>query len=79
MAKNGFKVMDSDMHVMEPTDLWQKYTDSNFRDRAPKGFTRWHGDTRIELEGFLLPDPRNDWTQGKQAEQEDIYRDSFEG
>ena len=22
MAKDGFKVFDSDMHVMEPPDLW---------------------------------------------------------
>ena len=25
MAKAGFKVFDSDMHVMEPADLWQRY------------------------------------------------------
>ena len=27
MAKNGFKVMDSDMHVQEPFDLWLNYID----------------------------------------------------
>ena len=31
MAKNGFKAMDSDMHVMEPCDLWQKYIDQKYR------------------------------------------------
>lgn len=25
MAKNGFKVLDSDMHIIEPPDLWQRY------------------------------------------------------
>jgi hypothetical protein len=25
MAKNGFKVFDSDMHIVEPPDLWQLY------------------------------------------------------
>lgn len=25
MAKNGFRVIDSDMHVVEPPDLWQRY------------------------------------------------------
>ena len=37
MAKNGFKAMDSDMHVMEPCDLWQRYIDPSFADRAPIG------------------------------------------
>jgi len=37
MAKNGFKAMDSDMHVFEPADLWQRYIDRKYLDRAPKG------------------------------------------
>ena len=39
MAKNGFKVFDSDMHIMEPPDLWQRYIDPEFRDQAPRGRT----------------------------------------
>ena len=39
MAKQGFKVMDSDMHIMEPSDLWQRYIDPEFRDQAPVGLT----------------------------------------
>ncbi len=39
MAKHGFKVMDSDMHIMEPPDLWQRYIAPEFRDRAPIGLT----------------------------------------
>ena len=58
MAKAGFKVLDSDMHVMEPPDLWQRYIDPAFRDRAPvfkgdplnRGFVnRWH------VEGKVFP------------------------
>ena len=37
MAKNGFKVLDSDMHIVEPADLWQQYIDEEFKDRAPRG------------------------------------------
>ncbi len=37
--KNGFKVMDSDMHIIEPPDLWQRYIDPAFKDRAPRGNT----------------------------------------
>ena len=36
MANQGFKVMDSDMHVMEPPDLWERYIDPAFEKRAPK-------------------------------------------
>jgi len=39
MTKLGFRVLDSDMHVMEPPDLWQRYTDAEFRERAPRGAT----------------------------------------
>ncbi len=37
MAKNGFKIIDSDMHVMEPPDLWERYIDKKFKARAPRG------------------------------------------
>jgi hypothetical protein len=36
MAKAGFRVMDSDIHVIEPRDLWQRYIEPDFRDRAPR-------------------------------------------
>lgn len=37
MAKNGFKIFDSDMHIMEPPDLWERYIDPEFRPKAPRG------------------------------------------
>src|SRR5487761_201653 len=64
MAKQGFKVLDSDMHIMEPPDLWQRYIDPAFREQAPRGrmdsvgdLTLLHPDGRLwgradELEGF---------------------------
>src|SRR4029453_14027814 len=39
MAKDGFKVFDSDMHIMEPPDLWERYIDAEFRSQAPRGRT----------------------------------------
>jgi uncharacterized protein len=39
MAKNGFKIFDSDMHIMEPPDLWERYIDPEFRNLAPHGTT----------------------------------------
>jgi predicted TIM-barrel fold metal-dependent hydrolase len=41
MAKNGFRILDSDMHVMEPVDLWLEYTDPKYKDQAPRGLERW--------------------------------------
>jgi predicted TIM-barrel fold metal-dependent hydrolase len=35
MAKNGFRVLDSDLHLMEPPDLYERYLDPKFRHRAP--------------------------------------------
>ncbi len=37
MAKNGFLIFDSDMHIMEPPDLWERYIDPEFRSIAPRG------------------------------------------
>ena len=37
--KHGCKVMDSDMHIIEPPDLWQRYIDAEFKDQAPRGTT----------------------------------------
>lgn len=34
--KNGFKIMDSDMHLREPADLWEKYLEAEWRDQGPK-------------------------------------------
>ena len=33
--KNGFRVMDSDLHTMEPDGLWDRYLDPPFKKFAP--------------------------------------------
>jgi predicted TIM-barrel fold metal-dependent hydrolase len=57
MAKNGFKAMDSDMHVLEPCDLWQRYIDPKFANRAPVGLSRHKRDLGIQVEGKVMPRP----------------------
>ena len=48
MAKNGFKVLDSDMHVFEPHDLYLKHMDPRWGDRIPRGEPRKrHGQIRF--------------------------------
>ena len=39
MAKHGFSILDSDMHIMEPPDLWERYIDAEFKSAAPRGKT----------------------------------------
>ena len=39
MAKNGFLIFDSDMHIMEPADLCQRYIDDRYKSAAPIGIT----------------------------------------
>ncbi len=34
--KNGFHIMDSDFHMMEPHDLWDRYLDDQFKAHAPR-------------------------------------------
>src|SRR5581483_242570 len=34
--KNGFGIMDSDLHVMEPPDLYVRYVEPAYRERAPR-------------------------------------------
>ena len=38
MAKNGITVMDSDIYIIEPPDLRERYKDSKVCDRTPKGW-----------------------------------------
>ena len=37
--KHGFRVMDSDLHTMEPDGLWERYLEEPFKKFAPR-FTR---------------------------------------
>ena len=46
-----FKVLDSDIHIIEPADLWQRYIDAEFRDQAPYGLTEDAGDLRLAFDG----------------------------
>ena len=55
MAKAGFRVLDSDIHIIEPPDLWDRYIDAPFKGQAPRGFAEWVLDLRIEIDDKLMP------------------------
>jgi len=56
MARNGFRVLDSDIHIVEPPDLWERYIDAPFKHQAPRGFAEHVLDLRLEIQGKRLPD-----------------------
>jgi predicted TIM-barrel fold metal-dependent hydrolase len=67
MARNGFKILDSDMHIMEPPELWQRYIEKKYQGRAPLGVTS--GNVR-DLR-MAHPDGRewgNQTTEGNRAD-----------
>jgi hypothetical protein len=36
LMSRAYNVIDADGHILEPRDLWAKYMDPKFRDRAPR-------------------------------------------
>ena len=54
MAYNGFKVFDSDMHVLEPWDLWLNYIDPKYKDRAPVGTNEFLSDLHLVHDGAVI-------------------------
>ena len=70
MAKNGFKLIDAEMHVMEPIDLWQRYIDPEFRARAPRRLDERRWDIRTIVEGEVMASmPGGDWPAMTDAEE----------
>jgi predicted TIM-barrel fold metal-dependent hydrolase len=70
MAKNGFRLIDAEMHVMEPADLWQRYIDPEFKDRAPRRLEERKWDIRTLVEGEVMAQiPGGDWPALSNAEE----------
>ena len=50
MARNGFRIFDSDMHVFEPHDLYLGRMDPKWGDRIPRGEPRTrHGQVKFRF------------------------------
>jgi predicted TIM-barrel fold metal-dependent hydrolase len=65
--KNGFKALDSDMHVYDPPDLYLKYMDENWGDRIPRGeWPKGHGRVEFRLgDGTVLRERTERIEQGE--------------
>ena len=60
MAKQGLMVLDSDLHLMEPPDMYERFLGAEFRHRAPKARRQLPGHFAWwELEGRRIPP----WTE----------------
>ena len=53
-TKEGWLVADSDMHVMEPADLWQRYIDPAWAHAAPVGLNEIERDMRVRVKNAVL-------------------------
>ncbi|MBV9374105.1 MAG: amidohydrolase family protein, partial [Alphaproteobacteria bacterium] len=54
----AYNVIDADGHILEPLDLWDKYIDPQFRDRAPKVAKGENGKERLVIEEHAVGDNR---------------------
>lgn len=54
MAHDGYKVLDSDLHVLEPADLWLRYIEPRYRDQAPVGTNEYVPDMNLKHEGKYI-------------------------
>ena len=61
MAHQGYKVMDSDMHLIEPHDLWQRYIDPAYQAIAPIGANVVPRDARVYVGGMNPADTPKGW------------------
>ena len=70
MAKHGFRIIDAEMHVMEPVDLWERYIDPEFKARAPRRLSERRWDIRTLVEGEVMASmPGGDWPALSAAEE----------
>src|SRR5713226_1417621 len=49
-----YNVIDADGHVLEPVDMFEKYMDPAYRDRAPRMIVDTDGKERLLIEGKIL-------------------------
>ncbi len=89
MARNGYLVMDSDLHMMEPGDLWERYLDEPYRStNAPKFFggqqekltesaeDKGSADSIMGMEVQGLAIPAHSMQQGATVSQRELNRRS---
>ena len=77
MAKNGFKIIDAELHVMEPVDLWERYIDPEFKDRAPRRLSERRWDIRTVVEGDVMASMTDYNWPARSNEEEDTLAERY--
>jgi predicted TIM-barrel fold metal-dependent hydrolase len=54
MTPDGWRVADSDMHIFEPPDLWQRYMPDEWKHAAPIGLTELRRDMRVKVKSHVV-------------------------
>ena len=57
MSQPENRVIDSDGHMIEPMDMWEKYVEPAYRDRAPQVVTNARGEQLLSLGGLAMDIP----------------------
>ena len=64
------------MHIVEPADLWERYIDPAFRDRAPQGTNRHPRDLGVRVGENVYPLPNRSYSNAitpLMTSQQDVY------
>ena len=54
MSLREHVICDSDLHVMEPPDLWERYIDRSYTHAAPKGLSEIPRDMRVKVKNHVM-------------------------
>jgi uncharacterized protein len=83
MSLRDHVICDSDLHVMEPPDLWERYIDPAYAHAAPRGLSEIQRDMRVKVKnhvmlrlGSVRPQRVEGRKTGWREEHDDVYAES---
>jgi predicted TIM-barrel fold metal-dependent hydrolase len=83
MSLRDHVICDSDLHVMEPPDLWERYIEPEYAHAAPRGLSEIQRDMRVKVKnhvmlrlGSVRPQRVEGRKTGWREEHDDVYADS---
>ena len=80
MSLRDHVICDSDLHVMEPPDLWERYIEPAYAHAAPRGLSEIQRDMRVKVKnhvmlrlGSVRPQRVEGRKTGWREEHDDVY------
>jgi uncharacterized protein len=80
MSLRDHVICDSDLHVMEPPDLWERYIEPEYAHAAPRGLSEIQRDMRVKVKnhvmlrlGSVRPQRVDGRKTGWREEHDDVY------